>query len=526
MFQSDRRVSLTRGERLTHAILTAVVVVAIVWLGWRWIDMGGWRTDAVAWWGLTLFGGLWLASQVARWLVIPGMCEPDDATEPVDGRIAVVTGFVPGAEPLAVLEQALEALCALDVPHDTWVLDEGDDPEARALCATYGAYHFSRHRAPALQNADGRFAASSKYGNYNAWLAIEGLDRYDFVANFDVDHVPAPGYLRATLGYFRDPGVGYVQLPQAYYNQQESVIACGAAQESAEFYSIVQRLNHRTGHPTVIGCHTLHRMSALEHAGGFAMHDADDLMLTLAYRKLGIRGVYLPRIMARGLAPADWSAYLNQQRRWARSVLDLKLRRQWAYLTNDSPLARLFATLHGILFLQPMMMALLGIGLLCWCLLVPAARSAIRVPWTPVFVLMTTFAVAHAFRQRFMLQDAAVIPWRAWLLRFAKWPVLLQATIDVLTNRRFRYALTPKQRVAASANPLLTAHLPGMLLVLAAWLLAIVTRGALVTPVTLLAALFLVVTALVIRSGNPAHEYEVRESVATADLVPHVGRLP
>ena len=53
------------------------------------------------------------------------------------------------------------------------------------------------------------------------------------------------------------------------------------------------------GYPIVTGCHTTHRAAALKAVGGFASHDADDLLITLLYRSQGWRGVYVPKILAR-----------------------------------------------------------------------------------------------------------------------------------------------------------------------------------------------------------------------------------
>ncbi|WP_455872893.1 glycosyltransferase [Rhizobium yanglingense] len=40
-----------------------------------------------------------------------------------------------------------------------------------------------------------------------------GYDRYDFVAQFDADHVPEPTYLQEVMKPFADPRVGYVSAP-------------------------------------------------------------------------------------------------------------------------------------------------------------------------------------------------------------------------------------------------------------------------------------------------------------------------
>ena len=80
------------------------------------------------------------------------------------------------------------------------------------------------------------------------------------------------------------------------------------------------------GYPIVVGSHNTHRTAALRDVGGFAPHDADDLLITILYRAAGWRGVYVPLRLAAGITPVDWGGYLTQQRRWARSVIDVKLR--------------------------------------------------------------------------------------------------------------------------------------------------------------------------------------------------------
>ena len=104
--------------------------------------------------------------------------------------------------------------------------------------------------------------------------------------------------------------------------------------------------------PQIIGCHNTHRVTALQQIGGFAPHDADDLLATLFYWASGWRGVYVPRILARGLTPVDWQGYLTQQRRWARSILDIKLRIYPQFAQELSWKMRLMSILHGLNYLH------------------------------------------------------------------------------------------------------------------------------------------------------------------------------
>jgi cellulose synthase/poly-beta-1,6-N-acetylglucosamine synthase-like glycosyltransferase len=53
-----------------------------------------------------------------------------------------------------------------------------------------------------------------KEGNLRYFYEVMGgYDRYDFVSQFDADHVPDPGYLAEVIRPFNDPAVGYVAAP-------------------------------------------------------------------------------------------------------------------------------------------------------------------------------------------------------------------------------------------------------------------------------------------------------------------------
>lgn len=166
------------------------------------------------------------------------MRRPRPPTPPAGLRIATVTTYVPEAESLEMLEAALAAMVGVRQPHDTWVLDEGDDPAVKVICGRLGVLHFSRRDRPALNTPGGPLAGRTKYGNLNAWLSTIGYDGYDVVAAFDPDHVPMPHYLERTLGYLRNPGIGFVQAAQVYYNSGAGLVAAhGAAEESYAYYS-------------------------------------------------------------------------------------------------------------------------------------------------------------------------------------------------------------------------------------------------------------------------------------------------
>ncbi len=230
----------TRIDNVVFALLTGLSAAAIAHFLAHWLSFGDWRTHPGTFLILTFIVFFKVANSLARWFTLPLMKRPH-VTAPSNGlKVAVVTTIVPGAESLEMLEETVRALVALDYPHDTWVLDEGDDEEVKALCRRGGALHFSRKNLPQYRTDGGAFKVGSKHGNYNAWLYEIGFDRYEIIAAFDPDHVPDGAFLSRVLGYFEDPTVGYVQAAQAYYNQGASFIARGAAEETYEYYSCTQ----------------------------------------------------------------------------------------------------------------------------------------------------------------------------------------------------------------------------------------------------------------------------------------------
>jgi Glycosyl transferase family group 2 len=420
-----------------------------------------------------------LVNQQGRWFLLLAMRRPQPMAPATGLRVAVVTTYVPVAEPCEMLAESLAALVAVDYPHDTWLLDEGADPEMARTCERLGVHYFSRRHRPEYQTLDGQFKAASKHGNYNAWLDAVGFDRYDVIAAFDPDHVPRPEFLTHVLGYFRDPRVGYVQPAQAFYNQRASFVARGAAEETYAYHSVVQMASYGIGYPVIVGGHNVHRISALKGVGGFAAHDADDLLLTLRYRTAGWQGVYVSRILARGLVPVDWRGYLTQQRRWVRSVLDLKLRRR-VEASSKLPLAsRVISFVHGVNFLyRPVVMMVTLLILLQMLIWGPPFQAPDGEIARAAGLLCGALALQELYRQRFYLdwRRERGIHWRSVVVQYASWPWFILALVDVLVGRRPGYVVTQKSKHGGRYLEFIRVHLTIVTAVALAWISGFILR--------------------------------------------------
>jgi cellulose synthase (UDP-forming) len=479
--RSDR--VFRRRDWLPFGLLSVLELAATGWFLAYWLGRADWSAHPIAYPVLTvpLFVGLLMYQ--SRWLALPLMRRPRERPARPGWKVGVATTFVPGAESIEMLEETVRGLVAMDYPHDTWVLDEGDDGDVRALCERLGARHFSRRDRPEYQTERGTFESRTKHGNYNAWLFEIGFERYDVIVDFDPDHVPDSDFLLQVLGYFDDPEVGYVQAAQIYYNQPASFVARGAAEETYAYYSSIQMASYAIGYPIVTGCHNVHRASALREVGGFAAHEADDLLITMLYRARGWRGVYVPKRLAVGLTPVDWSGYLKQQRRWARSVLDVKLRIFPRMASKLRLPERVFSLVHGLYYLHGLSTAL-AVGLLCSMLV---SGSAPRVfsggTVARLLVLIGALELCDLYRQRYFLHPRAEwgLHWRAALLRLAKWPWVLFAAGDALLGRRGPYTITRKLKAAGGRPRILLPHVAVAALIAAAWGVGM-ARGEIANP--------------------------------------------
>ncbi|MEV4629424.1 glycosyltransferase family 2 protein [Micromonospora sp. NPDC049523] len=292
-----------------------------------------------------------IAQNVSVWVFAYNAKDPVPVDPPIGLRVALLTTIVPSKEPIEVAERTLRRMRQLVYcgPVDVWILDEGDDPAVKEMAARLGVRHFSRKGRPEYNQPGGEFRARTKSGNHNAWRA-EYEHHYDVVANVDPDHVPLPGFLERTLGYFRDPDVAFVVTPQVYGNMHQNWVAHGASVQQYLYNGLIARGGNGLDAPLLTGTGHLYRPSAWRTIGGYQDSIIEDHLTSIrihaaANPATGNRwkGVYTPDVVAIGEGPTSWADYMNQQKRWAagiweilvrpdlRAPRDLGSRRRWQY---------------------------------------------------------------------------------------------------------------------------------------------------------------------------------------------------
>lgn len=370
-------------------------------------------------------------------------------------HVAFITNFVPASESIDLLRSTLPAMVRAHYMHDTWLLDEGDDPQAKALCTALGVKYFSRKTLPAYNTATGKFAAKTKGGNHNAWYDMFG-HRYDIVAQIDTDFIPRRDFLLATLPYFSDPRVAFVGTPQIYGNTANSLIARGAAEQTYSFYGHILSGFAGMGSTILIGANHVIRVSALSSVDHYSAHITEDLITGMKLHAAGYKSIYVPQALAIGEGPTTWQAFFNQQMRWAFGCIDILFRHSTKLYRTMSLRQKVYYFVLKQHYFSGLatIMGLLGIGLY---FVFGLGLTDID---TWLFVAGYGVAIGVSYGGSLWLQRFHVRPKHerglllsAGLLHLMVWPVFFLALIGVIRQKRLTFKVTPKGNVAVDITP-------------------------------------------------------------------------
>lgn len=222
--------------------------------------------------------------------------------------VDMFTTFCAG-EPYEMIVETLTALKAVTYPHETYLCDEADDAFLKKFCEEIGVHHITRTKK-----------INAKAGNINNALQ---QSTGELCVVLDPDHIPAPEFLDDLVSHFDNPEIGYVQIVQAYYNQDTGWIAKGAAQQTYQFYGPMMMCMNTYGTVQAIGANCTFRRTALESIGGHAAGLAEDMHTAMQLHAKKWKSVYVPKVLSKGLVPTTLSAYYKQQLKWSRGVFEL-----------------------------------------------------------------------------------------------------------------------------------------------------------------------------------------------------------
>ncbi|MFC0006720.1 glycosyltransferase family 2 protein [Micromonospora siamensis] len=471
------RAALTPASRL---VLTLFVLLnagtGLLFVGWLLIPAhvpgagvvgpGGWQTFAARLGFCVVVGVelIRLAQNVVVWVFAFHAKDPVPVDPPVGLRVALLTTIVPSKEPIDVAERTLRRMRQIVYcgQVDVWILDEGDDPAVRAMAERLGVRHFSRKGRPEYNQPSGEFRTRTKSGNHNAWRAEHEHD-YDVVANVDPDHVPLPGFLERTLGYFRDPDVAFVVTPQVYGNMHQNWVAHGASVQQYLYNGLIARGGNGLDAPLLTGTGHLYRPAAWRTVGGYQDSIIEDHLTSIRVHAAvnpgtGNRwkGVYTPDVVAIGEGPTSWADYFNQQKRWAAGICEILVRpdlrtprelgsrRRWQYRLlqfyyPSVAVSLLLGNLATVLYLFT------GVGMSRLDVAVWSALWTSTIgSWFLLWLWLRRFNIAPHEREEIGLVGMA--------LALFTGPIYVAAAVGALLRRKLAFVVTAKGTLRTSES--------------------------------------------------------------------------
>jgi len=371
--------------------------------------------------------------------------------------VDVFTTFCAG-EPYEMIEETLIAIKAITYPHETYLCDEANDPYLKDFCNESGIHYVTRTKK-----------MNAKAGNINNALSFSSGE---LCVVLDPDHVPMPNFLDPIVNHFNNPEIGFVQIVQAYSNNDENLIAKGAAQQTYQFYGPMMMTMNKYGTVLAIGANCTFRRSALDSIGGHAAGLAEDMHTAMQLHSKGWKSVYVPLVLARGLVPSTLSAYDKQQLKWSRGVFDLlvtvypKLFKgfTWQQKLHYAviPLHYFSGVIYLINFLIPIVALVFDVS--------PIKMSMTTFGLTVLPLVTMTLLIRH-FVQMWVTEDKE----RGFhlvggLLMIGTWWIFILGLVYTIIGKKVPYVPTPKGGNEANNWPL---NIPN-LIILALSLAAIV----------------------------------------------------
>lgn len=421
-----------------QAATPILLIVAVISLGWHLfflLDPGN-IGNPVAY-GLLLLAevigmvqllGMWITIIVGKPLATPAevlaMRKEIDAHPKVAGTVAV---FVPVAgEPLEMIRQTLRAARDIRFPHLTYVLDDGQSDEVKALAAQLKIHYLRRAERKGW-----------KAGNLNH--ALQQV-HCDFFAIFDSDHVAHPEFLHEVLPWIlADKKTAFVQTPQ-YLVNREGFVSGGMAETQEIFYRHIQTGKNAFNAAFCVGTNVVFRTDAVFEVGGmYEKTHSEDIWTSLYLHEAGWKSVYLPVVLATGQAPETVESFLREQCRWATGCYEI-------LFTHNPLFSRTLTLDQKLQYLHTSLFFLSGFSISLFFIL---PLLYVYFGWRPLEISTGGWTWAAHFVPYFAMMLLSTVHlhggmprWRTFVMAIGVFPAHIAACLFVLTGIRIRWIVS------------------------------------------------------------------------------------
>ena len=291
-----------------------------------------------------------------------------------------VTVQLPTFNERYTVERLLNAVAALDYPHDKLqiqVLDDSTDDTAILVRHLVKQYRDRGSNIDLLQRVNRK--------GFKAGALSEGMQTAtgEFLAIFDADFVPTPGWLKQTIIHFSDTTLACMQTRWGHTNYDYDLFTRAQSLGIDGHFIVEQTARSRNDlFLNFNGTAGIWRRAAIEDAGGWQPDTlTEDLDLSYRVQMRGWHIGYLPDVVVEAELPAQVEAFKKQQFRWAKGSFQVVRKLYARLMAADIPETKRamgFIHITGY-FVHPLMVAtlllILPVGLM--------SPEIIRLfPWT------------------------------------------------------------------------------------------------------------------------------------------------
>jgi poly-beta-1,6 N-acetyl-D-glucosamine synthase len=232
-----------------------------------------------------------------------------------------VTVIVPAYNESQVIDDAIEALLALDYPsYEVVVVDDG---------STDATFEVARKWEGRHGDVDVRVMTKANGGKATALNTGIAQARHSFILCMDADSWMEPQTLRVMMPHFADDAVGAVAGNVKIVNRNH-LLSKLQALEYIEGLNMPRRAQGFIGAVNIVpGPVGLFRLEAIEEVGGYdADTFAEDADLTLKLISAGWKIVYEDNAIAWTQGPTNLLDLIQQRYRWTRGILQAVRKRK------------------------------------------------------------------------------------------------------------------------------------------------------------------------------------------------------
>ena len=283
-------------------------------------------------------------------------------------QIPYITIQLPVYNEKYVMERLLDNISKIEYPNDKLEIQVLDDSTDESFNSTKQQIIKLQKEGLDIQHIFRKNRVGFKAGALKDGLAIA---KGDFIAIFDADFLPQKDWLKLTIPYFKDKGIGMVQTRWGHINRNSSILTKVQAFALDAHFSLEQVGRNGKGHfINFNGTAGIWRKECILDAGNWEGDTlTEDLDLSYRAQLRNWKFKYLENVETLAQLPIVISAARTQQFRWNKGGAENFRKMIWKLIkskniTRKTKIHGILHLLNSTMFLNIFIVAILSIPML------------------------------------------------------------------------------------------------------------------------------------------------------------------